>query len=154
MVVQHLITSATNTGKGGLMPRKETPPKPKPLISKVCGACREDFVTHRPKAGRCQPCIDQGQKIKYRNCYECRSPFVLLDDLHLNCPSCADAFGLDQSTLSPEQIERLREEERLSEFINRRDSLLQWLKDRERRYKRKPPIPNPTQYDLTMLGLL
>lgn len=137
------------------MPRKGTPPKPVELITKICGACRKDFITHKPKATRCQSCIDQGHKVHYRNCYECRSPFVLLDDSHMNCPTCAGALGLDdQSILSPEQIERLREEERLSAFIGKRDALLAWLERRDARHKRKPPTPNQMQYDLATLGLI
>lgn len=131
--------------------------KAKPQITKVCGACHEDFTTHKAKATRCQPCITEGRRVTYRRCFECDANFMLLDSSHVNCSKCADANGLDQSELTPEQFERYRERDKLEAFIEKRDKLLGWLTARDKVRSANEGIHShhhQHQYDLATLGLL
>ena len=132
------------------MPRAKKPAK---LITKTCGACHETFETTRPKATRCPRCISGGRKVRYRKCVECSSQFVLFDETHLNCPSCADMLGIGRFELSPEQLERLREEERLAKFLQDRGRDLEWL-TRRNNARRKWQNNHNHPYDLTSLGLI
>lgn len=135
------------------MPRA-TPKKPlRKCVERRCGACHAVFDTTRPKATRCPQCISQRRKVRYRSCVECTSLFVLFDEAHLNCAPCAAMLGLDQHELSAEQIERLREEERLANFTQARDRQLEWLTRRDVARSTQPDNRNH-QYDLASLGLI
>lgn len=157
------------------MPRANPKRPPRKLVTRRCGACHNDFDTTRQKATRCPQCISQGRRVRYRNCFECGSAFVLFDDTHRNCTTCsdalgldpselspeqlakcttcADALGLDPSELSPEQLERLKEQERLAKFTQARDRQLAWLTQRDKARPARHDDHNH-QYDLTSLGLI
>ncbi|NKX40401.1 hypothetical protein HGG71_02840 [Rhodobacteraceae bacterium R_SAG2] len=62
-------------------------------------------------------------------------------------------LGLDQHELSAEQIERLREEERLAKFTQARDRQLEWLIRRDAARSTQPDNRNH-EYDLASLGLI
>lgn len=135
------------------MPRANPKRPPRKLVTRRCGACHDDFETTRQKATRCPQCISEGRRVRYRNCFECGSAFVLFDDTHMNCTACSDALGLDPSELSPEQLERLKEEERLAKFTQTRDRQLAWLTQRDKTRPARQDTHNH-QYDLTSLGLI
>jgi hypothetical protein len=71
----------------------------------------------------------------------------------MNCAACAEALGIDQDELTPEQLEKLKEAERLSKFIEVRDRQLEWLTHRGKA-QTAPFNHQPNQYDLTSLGLI
>lgn len=125
------------------MPRRN----PNKLYERRCGACRADFETTRKKATRCPECIAAGRRVHYREYFECTNRFIVFDDTHINCPSCAEIYGIDQSEPSPAQVERFREAERVKRFLEGRDRLLDWLKTR------KTPT-NPRRETVANLGLI
>jgi len=134
------------------MPRVK-PIDPAKQITKACGACHEDFETHRPKASRCPACIAANRRATYRSCFECSAKFLVTAEGQINCPACAAALGLEQYEMSPERREELEAEKRLQEFLQRRDHLLGWLARRE-----AVPLSHhhihKHQNDLTSLGLI
>ena len=130
-----------------------TPQRPRKLVARRCGACHEDFDTTRQKATRCPQCISEGLRVRYRNCFECKTAFVLFDEAHMNCPACAEALGIDQDELTPEQLEMHKEAERLSKFKEVHDRQLEWLTQRGKA-QTVPFNHQPNQYDLTSLGLI
>lgn len=108
-----------------------TKSSPRKLVARRCGACHEVFDTTRPKAIRCSQCISENLSVRYRTCVGCKSRFVLFDKAHINCAECSAMLGLEQSELSPEQLEKLRKEERLAKFTQARDRQLEWLTRRD-----------------------
>ena len=127
--------------------------KVKPHYVKTCGACLEEFTTHKAKASRCPVCISENRKVTYRRCFECNVSFMITAPDDLNCGTCVEELGLeDQSQLSPEQRERFEVEEKQRLFVQKRDRLLEWLTQRDK--ARRTANFQPNQQNLTHLGLL
>lgn len=57
---------------------------------KICLACGGVHTTHKPKAKRCKPCIDTGNRQRTRTCLECDQPFHIDHGNVHHCNSCLD----------------------------------------------------------------
>jgi len=114
------------------------------IIEKTCAACHETFETHRPKASRCQPCIDEDRRPRKRTCLECNRPFTLFDPSHINCATCAGNLGIEQSEMSPAQLAAELEERQRERWRERHDELQRWLNQREARPKGYKTMTNAT----------
>lgn len=94
--------------------------KPKPvLIAKTCGACGEQFETHKPKAARCYRCIEEDRPVRYKSCVSCGVKFPAPQGDEYHCLSCAEAHGIGQAELTPEQREAHKAAETLARWKNK-----------------------------------
>ena len=111
---------------------------PAKLITKLCGACGKEHQTHKPKASRCQPCIDANNRVVTRRCLSCAKQFPDPLGINYNCEPCADQLGIVQDQMTPEQLEALVEAERLEKFLEKRDRQLEWLTARDKSRFKSP----------------
>lgn len=124
----------------------------RPQHEKTCHACGEHFTTPKANTVRCGPCIAEGREVKHRQCLECRASFPVIDDSHVNCPTCAEMLGVEQYELTPEQAERLAEEERRARTQARIARQAEWLDQRERKPKGRKAMTRATAK--TPVGIL
>ncbi|QFT74019.1 hypothetical protein [Ruegeria sp. THAF33] len=101
------------------MPRLKPKKPPRQMYLKTCNACGEEHETHKPKASRCDPCITENRRITYKSCISCGVKFPAPFGDEYNCLSCAEAHGIGQVELTPEQREALKAEETLARWKNK-----------------------------------
>ncbi len=100
--------------------RRAKPKKPpRQMYLKTCNACGEEHETHKPKASRCGRCIAENRRINYKSCISCGVKFPAPFGDEYNCPSCAEAHGIGQAELTPEQRETIKAEETLARWKNK-----------------------------------
>ena len=119
---------------------------------KACGACGQDFQTHKPKAARCNDCIVAGNPTRTRSCLECKQKFTLTDDLHVNCQACAAMLEIEQDELTPAQQAAEIEAAHQSNHQDQLKRQTAWLDAREKAPKGYPKLNHRT-YKIT-LGVL
>ncbi|WP_271950434.1 hypothetical protein [Ruegeria faecimaris] len=101
------------------MPVAKSKKPPRQMFLKTCNACGEEHETHKPKASRCETCIDENRRITYKTCISCDAKFPApFGDEH-NCISCAEDLGIGQAELTPEQRETIKAEETLARWKNK-----------------------------------
>lgn len=64
------------------------PSAKKQMHLRTCMACGKVHETHKPKAARCQPCIDAGRPAKTRTCPACDEKYPAIHGGNF-CGSCA-----------------------------------------------------------------
>ncbi|NOD31490.1 hypothetical protein [Ruegeria atlantica] len=101
------------------MPRAKPKKPPRQMYLKTCNACGEEHETHKPKASRCTRCITENRRINYKSCISCGVKFPAPFGDEYNCPSCAEAHGIGQAELTPEQREIIKAEETLARWKNK-----------------------------------
>ncbi|WP_216646558.1 hypothetical protein [Ruegeria sp. THAF33] len=89
------------------------------MYLKTCNACGAEHETHKPKASRCNRCIAENRRITYKSCISCGVKFPAPFGDEYNCLSCAEAHGIGQAELTPEQREALKAEETLARWKNK-----------------------------------
>ncbi|WP_171125595.1 hypothetical protein [Ruegeria sp. HKCCA4707] len=89
------------------------------MYLKTCNACGEEYETHKPKASRCETCIDENRRITYKTCISCDAKFPAPFGDEYSCPSCAEAHGIGQAELTPEQRKIIKAEETLARWKNK-----------------------------------
>jgi len=105
----------------------------------TCLACGGDHETNRPKATRCQPCIDQGNKAQPVTCPSCDQKFPKSDREQF-CRSCRndpDAVASSMTSILPRDLERGREDRKMSRAEARREAALNQLAELDR-FSAKP----------------
>lgn len=90
--------------------------KPEPIHDKQCGACGEQFTTHRAKASRCPTCIEEDKPVRYKTCPNCDTKFAAPHGTEINCGPCSEINGVDQYTMTEAQLEAHKEEQRLANW--------------------------------------
>ncbi|WP_171209544.1 MULTISPECIES: hypothetical protein [unclassified Ruegeria] len=111
--------------------RRAKPKKPpRQMYLKTCNACGEAHETHKPKASRCGRCIAENRRINYKSCISCGVKFPAPFGDEYNCPSCAEAHGIRQAELTPEQRETIKAEEMLARWKNKVEILEAELDER------------------------
>lgn len=112
------------------MPRKKPKKPPPQMYLKTCSACGEEHETHKPKASRCAPCISENRRINYKPCISCGVKFPAPFGDEYNCPSCAEAHGIGQAELTPEQRVIIKAEETFARWKNKFEILEAALDER------------------------
>ena len=123
-----------------------------PQHDKACGACRQNFQSHKPKAARCNDCIVAGNSTRTRRCLECKKQFTLTDDLQVNCKVCAAILGVEQDELTPAQQAAALEAAQISEHQHQLQRQTAWLDARANPPKGYRKMTKPTV--TTTLGVL
>ena len=125
-----------------------------PRGPRICLCCAVTFEG-TPKATRCQPCRTAGIKVPSkprRTCLECKKLFVLEQDDHVNCPSCAAMLGVFQHETTPEQQAAMVEAENIQRHLERLEAQNSWLDAREKPPKGYPKMNQRTS--TTPIGIL
>ncbi len=112
------------------MPVAKSKKPPRQMYLKTCNACGEEHETHKPRASRCTRCIAENRRINYKSCISCGVKFPAPFGDEYNCPSCAEAHGIGQAELTPEQREIIKAEETLARWKNKVEMLEATLDER------------------------
>lgn len=110
--------------------RAKTKKPPRQMYLKTCNACGVEFETPKPKASRCDRCISENRRINYKSCISCGVKFPAPFGDEYNCPSCAEAHGIGQAELTPEQRESIKAAETLARWKNKVEILEAELDER------------------------
>jgi len=109
-----------------------------PRIEKECQVCSSSYQGTKAST-RCTTCKREGRKVRTRKCLECTKQFNLIDESHVVCHSCADAFNIDPWEVSPQRAEEIRAEKRKARWQESQSHFREWLDNRDR-FPRKGKI--------------
>jgi hypothetical protein len=117
----------------------------KATYTRTCLACGDDHETTRPKATRCKPCVDQGNKAKAVTCPGCDTKFPKIDDDQF-CRSCrALPSGQITEMILELDLAKEAEDRKLRDAKRRRDAVAQQLAELERLGNRPKGYPEMTK---------
>jgi len=113
----------------------------------TCLACGDDHETTRPKATRCQPCVEQGNKAQPVTCPSCDQKFPKSDREQF-CRSCRndpDAVASSMTSILQQDLEREREDRKMSRAEARREAVANQLAELDRLSAKPKGYPEMTK---------
>ena len=119
----------------------------KATYTRTCLACGDDHETTRPKATRCKPCVDQGNKAKAVTCPSCDQKFPKSDREQF-CRSCRndpDAVASSMTSILQQDLERDREDRKMSRAEARREAVANQLAELDRLSAKPKGYPEMTK---------
>jgi len=119
----------------------------KATYNRTCLACGDDHETTRPKATRCKPCVEQGHKAQPVTCPSCDQKFPKSDREQF-CRSCRndpDAVASSMASILQQDLEREREDRKMSRAEARREAVANQLAELDRLSTKPKGYPEMTK---------
>ena len=119
----------------------------KATYNRTCLACGGDHETTRPNATRCKPCIEQGHKAYAVTCPSCGQKFPKSDQEQF-CRSCRNdpaAVASSMASILQQDLEREREDRKMSRAEARREAVLNQLAELDRLSTKPKGYPEMTK---------